>query len=104
MGCVSYSLRYFEDGEAAMKENERGAQRAAADRGGSSRAGTAAGGGSSNRALAGGDHPVEGLLGEHGVTPAALDRLRSHLIKSGDMDKAELAEVTACHFWLASRY
>jgi exopolyphosphatase/guanosine-5'-triphosphate,3'-diphosphate pyrophosphatase len=41
------------------------------------------------RALA--DAIRENGYGHEGITPAGLDRLRSHLIKAGDMDKVELA-------------
>jgi exopolyphosphatase/guanosine-5'-triphosphate,3'-diphosphate pyrophosphatase len=95
MGCVSYSLRYFEDGritKGAMKEAELAARNelqpivAKFARGNWQQA---VGSSGTVRSLA--ETIQLNGFGEDGITPAALDRLRSHLIKSGDMDKAELA-------------
>ena len=95
MGCVSYSLRFFEDGKVtkgAMKQAELAARnelqpivaRFARDNWQH-----AVGSSGTVRALAN----VLQLNGfeEDGITPAGLERLRSHLIKVGDMDKVELA-------------
>jgi len=95
MGCVSYSLRFFEDGKVgkgAMKQAELAARNelqpivARFARGNWQQA---VGSSGTVRALA----DVMRLNGfvEEGITPAGLDRLRSHLIKVGDMDKVELA-------------
>jgi exopolyphosphatase/guanosine-5'-triphosphate,3'-diphosphate pyrophosphatase len=95
MGCVSYSLRFFEDGKVtkgAMKQAELTARNelqpivAKFTRGNWQHA---VGSSGTVRALA----EVIRLNGfdEDGITPAGLDRLRSHLIKAGTLDKAELA-------------
>ena len=95
MGCVSYSLRFFEDGKVskgAMKKAELAARNelqpivARFARGNWQHA---VGSSGTVRALAN----VLQLNGfeEEGITPAGLDRLRSHFIKVGDMEKVELA-------------
>ena len=95
MGCVSYSLRFFEDGKVskgAMKRAELAARNelqpivARFARGNWQHA---VGSSGTVRALA----DVLRLNGfdDIGITPAGLDRLRSHLIKAGDMDRVELA-------------
>ena len=95
MGCVSYSLRFFEDGKVTkgeMKQAELAARNelqpimARFARGNWQHA---VGSSGTVRALA----DVLRLNGfaEEGITAAGLDRLRSHLIKAGDMDKVELA-------------
>ena len=96
MGCVSYSLRYFEGGrisKGAMKKAELAARNelqpivARFARGNWQHA---VGSSGTVRALM----EVLRLNGfdESGaITPAGLDRLRSHLIKAGDVEKAELA-------------
>jgi exopolyphosphatase/guanosine-5'-triphosphate,3'-diphosphate pyrophosphatase len=95
MGCVSYSLRFFENGKVtkgAMKQAELAARNelqpivARFARGSWEQA---VGSSGTIRALA----DVMRLNGfvEAGITPAGLDRLRSHLIKVGDMEKVELA-------------
>lgn len=95
MGCVSYSLRYFEDGritKGAMKQAELAARNelqpivAKFARGNWQQV---VGSSGTVRALAE-IIRQNGFAGE-GITPAGLDRLRSHLIKAGDVDKAELA-------------
>lgn len=95
MGCVSYSLRFFEGGKVtkgAMKEAELAARNelqpivAKFVRGNWQQAV-----GSSGTVRAIGDVIQLNGFGESGITPAGLDRLRSHLIKAGDMDKVELA-------------
>lgn len=95
MGCVSHSQRFFEGGrvtKGAMKQAEFAARnelqpivaRFARDNWQH-----AVGSSGTVRALA----EVLRLNGfaEEGITPAGLDRLRSHLIKAGGMDKVELA-------------
>ena len=95
MGCVSYSLRYFEDGKitkGAMKQAELAARNelqpivAKFARGNWQQA---VGSSGTVRALS----EVIRLngFGEEELTPAGLERLRSYLIKQGDMDKVELA-------------
>ena len=95
MGCVSYSLRYFEDGKVtkgAMKQAELAARNelqpivAKFARGNWQQA---VGSSGTVRALA--DVIQQNGFGEDGITPAGLDRLRSYLIKAGDMDRVELA-------------
>jgi exopolyphosphatase/guanosine-5'-triphosphate,3'-diphosphate pyrophosphatase len=95
MGCVSYSLRFFEDGritKGAMKQAELAARNelqpivAKFSRGYWQQA---VGSSGTVRALA--DAIRENGYGDEGITPAGLDRLRSHLIKAGDMEKLELA-------------
>src|SRR6185436_16058780 len=99
MGCVSYSLRFFEDGKiskGAMKQAELAARNelqpivAKFARGNWQQA---VGSSGTVRALS----EVIRLngFGEDVITPAGLDRLRSHLIKHGDMDKMELAGLKA---------
>ena len=95
MGCVSYSLRYFEDGritKSAMKKAELAARNelqpivARFARG-------------NWQHVVGSSGTVRALeevirvngFGEDGISSAGLDRLRSHLIKAGDVEKAELA-------------
>mgnify|MGYP001232284331 CR=1 FL=1 len=95
MGCVSYSLRYFEDGKitkGAMKQAELAARNelqpivAKFSRGNWQQA---VGSSGTVRALA--EAIQQNGFGEDAITAAGLDRLRSHLIKAGDMDKADLA-------------
>jgi exopolyphosphatase/guanosine-5'-triphosphate,3'-diphosphate pyrophosphatase len=95
MGCVSYSLRFFEDGritKGAMKQAELAARNelqpivAKFSRGNWQQA---VGSSGTVRALA--EAIRENGWGDEGITPAGLDRLRSHLIKAGDMDRVELA-------------
>jgi exopolyphosphatase / guanosine-5'-triphosphate,3'-diphosphate pyrophosphatase len=94
MGCVSYSLRFFPDGKvtkSGMKQAELAArgelQHMAAQ---FSRGNWQQAVGSSGTIRA-----IEEILRKNGfeekaITPAGLDRLRSHLIKAGDMDRVEL--------------
>ncbi len=99
MGCVSYSLRYFEDGritKGAMKEAELAARNELQPIVSKFARGNwqqAVGSSGTVRSLA--EIIQLNGFGEDGITPAALDRLRSHLIKSGDMDQAELAGLKA---------
>ena len=95
MGCVSYSLRFFEDGKitkGSMKQAELAARNelqpivAKFARGNWQQA---VGSSGTVRALA--EVIQQNGFGEEGITPAGLDRLRSYLIKAGDMDKVELA-------------
>ena len=95
MGCVSYSLRFFEDGritKGAMKQAELAARNelqpivAKFARGNWQQA---VGSSGTVRAIA--EAIRQNGFADDGITPAGLDRLRSHLIKAGDMDKVELA-------------
>ena len=96
MGCVSYSLHYFEDGrisKGAMKKAELAARNelqpivARFARGNWQHA---VGSSGTVRALAD-VLRLNGFDESGGITPAGLDHLRSHLIKAGDMEKADLA-------------
>jgi exopolyphosphatase/guanosine-5'-triphosphate,3'-diphosphate pyrophosphatase len=96
MGCVSYSLYYFEDGrisKGAMKKAELAARNelqpivARFARGNWQHA---VGSSGTVRALAD-VLRLNGFDESGGITPAGLDHLRSHLIKAGDMEKADLA-------------
>ena len=96
MGCVSYSLRYFGDGrisKGAMKKAELAARNelqpimARFARGNWQHA---VGSSGTVRALAD-VLQLNGFEESGGITPAGLDRLRSHLIKAGDVGKADLA-------------
>jgi len=95
MGCVSYSLRYFEDGrisKGAMKKAELAARNelqpivAGFSRGNWQHA---VGSSGTVRSLA----AILQLNGfdDGDITPAGLDRLRSRLIKAGRMEKVGLA-------------
>ena len=95
MGCVSYSLRYFEDGKitkGSMKQAELAARNelqpivAKFARGNWQQA---VGSSGTVRSIA----EVIRLndFEKDGITPAGLDRLRSYLIKAGSMDNVELA-------------
>ena len=95
MGCVSYSLRFFEGGrigKGAMKQAELAARNelqpivAKFSRGNWQQA---VGSSGTVRALA--DVIRENGWGDGAITAAGLDRLRSYLVKAGDMDKVELA-------------
>jgi exopolyphosphatase/guanosine-5'-triphosphate,3'-diphosphate pyrophosphatase len=95
MGCVSYSLRFFEDGKvskSAMKQAELAARAelqpivASFSRGNWQQA---VGSSGTVRAIA--DIMQQNGFDDGNITPAGIDRLRSYLIKVGDMDKAELA-------------
>ena len=95
MGCVSYSLRFFEDGritKGAMKKAELAARNELQPI-------VARFARSNWQHVVGSSGTVRALeevirvngFGEDGITAAGLDRLRSHLIKAGDVEKAELA-------------
>ena len=95
MGCVSYSLRFFPEGKiskSAMKQAELAARNelqpiiAGFARGNWQQA---VGSSGTVRALA--DIMQLNGFDEGDITPAGIDRLRSHLIKTGDMDKVGLA-------------
>lgn len=99
MGCVSYSLRFFEDGKvtkSAMKQAELAARNelqpiiAKFARGSWQQAFGSSG---TVRSIA----QVIQLngFGEDVITPAALDRVRSHLIKVGNIDKVDLEGLKA---------
>jgi exopolyphosphatase/guanosine-5'-triphosphate,3'-diphosphate pyrophosphatase len=99
MGCVSYSLRFFEDGritKGAMKQAELAARNelqpivAKFARGNWQQA---VGSSGTVRAIA--EAIRQNGYADDGITPAGLDRVRSHLIKAGDMDKVELAGLKA---------
>ncbi len=95
MGCVSYSLKYFPDGEvtkSAMKEAELAARAELQTMVRGFAKGQwqhAVGSSGSARALA----EILQLNGyaEAGITPDGLDRLRSALIKAGDVTRLDLA-------------
>jgi exopolyphosphatase / guanosine-5'-triphosphate,3'-diphosphate pyrophosphatase len=94
MGCVSYSLRFFPDGrlsKSAMKQAELAArnelQPIAA---GFSRGNWQEAVGSSGTVRSIADVMHQNGFDDGNITPAGVDRLRSHLIKAGDVDKAEL--------------
>jgi exopolyphosphatase/guanosine-5'-triphosphate,3'-diphosphate pyrophosphatase len=95
MGCVSYSLRFFEDGKitkGAMKQAELAARnelQPIVSRFARGSWQQAVGSSGTARALA--EAIRQNGFGEDGITPAGLERLRSHLIKAGDMGKVELA-------------
>ena len=94
IGCVSYSLKYFADGKiskSAMKHAELAARSElqtiiAGFAGGNWQ--QAVGSSGSARALA----EILQLNGfsESGITPDGLDRLRSAMIKAGDVERLEL--------------
>ena len=95
MGCVSYSLKYFPDGKvtkSAMKQAELAARNelqtmvAGFSRG---RWQQAVGSAGTARALS----EMLQLNGysDAGITPDGLDRLRSAMIKAGDMGQLDLA-------------
>jgi exopolyphosphatase/guanosine-5'-triphosphate,3'-diphosphate pyrophosphatase len=95
MGCVSYSLRFFEDGKvskSAMKQAELAARAelqplvATFSRGNWQQA---VGSSGTVRSIA--DIMQQNGFDDGGITPAGIDRLRSYLIKAGDIDRAELA-------------
>ncbi len=95
MGCVSYSLRFFPDGKitkAGMKQAELAArgelQHMAAQ---FARGNWQQAVGSSGTIRAIEEILRKNVFEEDGISPAGLDRLRSYLIKAGDMERAELA-------------
>lgn len=95
MGCVSYSLRFFEDGritKGAMKQAELAARnelQPIVSRFARGNWQQAVGSSGTARALSEAIR-LNGYGGD-GITLAGLDRLRSQLIKAGDMSKVELA-------------
>ncbi len=95
MGCVSYSLRFFPDGKVskgAMKQAELAARTelqpivAMFSRGNWQQA---VGSSGTVRSIA--EVMQQNGFDDGNITPAGIDRLRSHLIKGGDMDRAGLA-------------
>lgn len=95
MGCVSYSLRFFPDGKvskAAMKQAELAArtelQPVVA---GFSRRNWQQAVGSSGTVRALADILQLNGYGDGPITPDGIDRLRTHLLKAGDMARVELA-------------
>jgi exopolyphosphatase/guanosine-5'-triphosphate,3'-diphosphate pyrophosphatase len=95
MGCVSWSRRFFEDGrisKSAMKEAELAARNELQPIIGRFARGSwqqAFGSSGTVRALAEVIHQ-NGFGGET-ITAEGLERLRAHLIRAGDMDRADLA-------------
>ena len=95
MGCVSYSLRFFPDGKvtkSAMKQAELAARtelQPMVARFSRCNWQQAVGSSGTVRALA----DILRLNGfdDGEITPDGLDRLRAHLVKTGDMEKIELA-------------
>jgi len=97
MGCISYSLRYFPDGKvtkSGMKQAELAArgelQHMAAQ--------FARGNWQQAVGSSGTIRAIDEVIRKNGfgdedepITPAGLDRLRSYLIKAGDIDRVELA-------------
>jgi exopolyphosphatase/guanosine-5'-triphosphate,3'-diphosphate pyrophosphatase len=95
MGCVSYSLRFFQDGKIT-KGGMREAELAARGELQHMAAQFARGNWQQAVGSSGTIRAIEEILRkngfeEEGVTPAGLDRLRSHLVKAGDMERVELA-------------
>jgi exopolyphosphatase/guanosine-5'-triphosphate,3'-diphosphate pyrophosphatase len=95
MGCVSYSLRFFPDGKiskAAMKQAELAAcaelQPIVAS---FSRRNWQQAVGSSGTVRALADILQLNGYSDGPITPDGIDRLRSHLLKAGDMARVELA-------------
>jgi len=95
MGCVSYSLKYFADGKVskgAMKQAELAARHELQTMVAGFSKGhwkDAVGSSGSARALS----EILQLNGysESGITPDGLERLRSALIKAGDIERLDLA-------------
>ena len=99
MGCVSYSLRFFPDGrvsKGAMKQAELAARNelqpivATFSRGNWQEA---VGSSGTVRSIA--DVMQENGFDDGNITPAGVDRLRSHLIKTGDLERADLKGLKA---------
>ncbi|HZM44332.1 MAG TPA: exopolyphosphatase [Burkholderiales bacterium] len=99
MGCVSYTMRFFPDGKitkSAMKQAELAARTelqpivATFSRGNWQQA---VGSSGTVRSIA--DVMQQNGFDDGGITPDGIDRLRSCLIKEGDMDKVELAGMRA---------
>ncbi|OGA54152.1 MAG: exopolyphosphatase [Betaproteobacteria bacterium RIFCSPLOWO2_12_FULL_62_58] len=95
MGCVSYSLRFFPDGKvskAAMKQAELAARTELQPIvAGFSRRNWQQAVGSSGTVRALADILQLNGFGDGHITPDGIDRLRSCLIKAGDMARTELA-------------
>src|SRR5262249_1753595 len=95
MGCVSYNLRFFPDGKiskSAMKQAELAARnelQPITASFSSSNWQQAVGSSGTVRAIA--DVLQQNGFDDGSITPDGVDRLRSYLIKEGDMEKAELA-------------
>jgi exopolyphosphatase/guanosine-5'-triphosphate,3'-diphosphate pyrophosphatase len=95
MGCVSYSVLYFSDGKVtkgAMKRAEIAARaelQPMVNRFAQGNWQHAVGSSGTARALA--EIIKLNGFGEEAITPAGVDRLRAHLIRAGDMGRAELA-------------
>jgi exopolyphosphatase/guanosine-5'-triphosphate,3'-diphosphate pyrophosphatase len=99
MGCVSYSLRFFEDGKVSksvMKQAELAARnelQPIVSRFARGSWQLAFGSSGTVRAIA--EVIQQNGFGEDNITAAGLDRLRSHVIKAGDMGKLELTGLKA---------
>ena len=99
MGCVSYSLKYFPDGKVtkgAMKQAELAARNELQTMVAGFSKGQwqeAVGSSGSARALS----EILQLNGysESGITPDGLERLRSALIKAGDVERLDLAGLSS---------
>ena len=94
MGCVSYSLKYFPDGKISKGAMKR-AELAARSELQTMVAGFAKGNwqqavGSSGSARALAEILQQNGYAEAGITPDGLDRLRSAMIKSGDVERLDL--------------
>ena len=94
MGCVSYSLKYFPDGEVTKGAMKR-AELAARSELQTIVAGFASGNwqqvvGSSGSARALAEILQQNGYSETGITPDGLDRLRSAMIKAGDVERLDL--------------
>src|SRR3954469_574749 len=95
MGCVSYSLKYFPNGEVtkgAMKQAELAARNELQ----TMVAGFAQGNwkeavGSSGSARALSEILQLNGFSDHGITPDGLERLRSAMIKAGDVERLGIA-------------
>ncbi len=94
MGCVSYSLKYFPDGKVA-KSAMKHAELAARNELQTIVAGYAKGNWQQAVGSSGSARALAELLrlngySEAGITPDGLDRLRSAMIKAGDVERLEL--------------
>ena len=95
MGCVSYSLRFFPDGQvskSAMKQAELAARNELQPIVGRfSRDNWQQAVGSSGTVRAIAEVMQQNGFDDGNITPAGVERLRAYLIKAGDMDKAGLS-------------
>lgn len=99
MGCVSYSLRFFPEGrisKSAMKQAELAARTELQPIVGRYAKGNwqqAVGSSGTVRAI--GDIMRQNGFDDGAITPQGVDRLRSHLIRKGGVDKLDLAGLRA---------